>query len=321
MTGRLRRCLALAVLVLAPLSADALDLEVPVGAELTAERISSFDTFQAPSGNFDGGTVPKIDIEGEVVRRAWRITGRDLTPLQLIAPLREQLEAQGFDIVFECAASDCGGFDFRFNIEVLPGPNMFVDISRFRYLAGLRGDPSDPTAAIGVLTSVTAGAAYLQIIEANVEEAPALAVAVPAEKAGGPFFEQPAPVAASEDLAAKLLTSGRVILDDLEFETGTTTLGTGSYPSLSALAQFLNDRPDLRIALVGHTDTVGGLDPNIALSRARAESVRSRLIEEHGMAARRIDAEGMGYLAPVASNLTEEGRTRNRRVEAILLTD
>ncbi len=75
----------------------------------------------------------------------------------------------------------------------------------------------------------------------------------------------------------------------------------------------------IRIMLVGHTDSVGGLDPNIALSRDRAASVRQRLIDAYGVAPNRLEAQGMGYLAPIASNLTAQGRETNRRVEAVLL--
>ncbi len=61
------------------------------------------------------------------------------------------------------------------------------------------------------------------------------------------------------------------------------------------------------------------LDANIALSKRRAGTVRDRLVNEYGVPPGRVAAEGMGYLAPVASNLTPEGRERNRRVEALLL--
>ena len=73
------------------------------------------------------------------------------------------------------------------------------------------------------------------------------------------------------------------------------------------------------MVLVGHTDSVGLLEPNIALSRSRAESVRQRLINQYGVPEDRIDAHGMGYLAPIATNLTAQGREANRRVEAVLL--
>ena len=70
---------------------------------------------------------------------------------------------------------------------------------------------------------------------------------------------------------------------------------------------------------MGHTDNVGSLDANIALSRSRAEAVRARLIEAHGVDGARIEARGIGYLAPAAANDTAEGRETNRRVEAVLL--
>ena len=98
-------------------------------------------------------------------------------------------------------------------------------------------------------------------------------------------------------------------------------LGEGPFPSLDQLASFLNSRPSVRIALVGHTDSVGSLDGNIALSRKRAQSVRRRLVDKFKIDPSRLEAQGMGYLAPVASNLAEAGRDANRRVEAILLSE
>jgi outer membrane protein OmpA-like peptidoglycan-associated protein len=72
------------------------------------------------------------------------------------------------------------------------------------------------------------------------------------------------------------------------------------------------------VAIVGHTDASGGLEANIALSRKRAQAVRNVLIEAFGVPAAQIQAEGVGYLSPRASNLTEAGRTQNRRVEVML---
>ena len=58
--------------------------------------------------------MPNLTLEGAIARRVWRLDSPGLTPLQVLAPLRTQLEAQGYEIVFECAARTCGGFDFRF---------------------------------------------------------------------------------------------------------------------------------------------------------------------------------------------------------------
>ena len=70
--------------------------------------------------------------------------------------------------------------------------------------------------------------------------------------------------------------------------------------------------------MVGHTDAVGGLDGNVALSRRRASSVRDRLVGKYGVAGAQVTSDGVGFLSPRATNLTEAGRERNRRVEVIL---
>ena len=105
------------------------------------------------------------------------------------------------------------------------------------------------------------------------------------------------------------------------FDTGSDALDPGRYESLARLAAFLGEHPAMVVALVGHTDSIGGLEQNISLSKRRAESVKARLTGTYGIAPERVQAEGMGYLAPVASNLTPEGREANRRVEAVLLSE
>ena len=76
--------------------------------------------------------------------------------------------------------------------------------------------------------------------------------------------------------------------------------------------------PDKIVALVGHTDASGSLVANIALSERRAELVRQALIDRYSVEEARLTSEGVGYLAPRAPNQTEEGRQKNRRVEAIV---
>jgi OOP family OmpA-OmpF porin len=88
---------------------------------------------------------------------------------------------------------------------------------------------------------------------------------------------------------------------------------------LKELAAFFAKRNDIRLVLVGHTDSVGALDFNIALSKRRAASVRMRLLDVYGLDASRIEAEGNGYLAPIKSNLDSAGRSANRRVEVVVL--
>jgi outer membrane protein OmpA-like peptidoglycan-associated protein len=73
----------------------------------------------------------------------------------------------------------------------------------------------------------------------------------------------------------------------------------------------------LRIHVVGHTDNVGDVAANIKLSQDRGESVLQALVRDHGIAAARVRSYGCGQFAPVASNDSEEGRAKNRRVELV----
>ncbi len=300
--------------------AMAFEPELPLGARLTAERNSAIDRFEVPLDVFDGAHVPTVTMEGAITRQAWRVDARGLTPLQIILPLRDQLVTAGYDLAFECDAAACGGFDFRFGVEVLPGPNMYVNITRFYALTALRGHAHAPAEAVTILASSTGEAAYVQIITAKTEFDRDAVVPVTGFLDANEETKTPeVPTIAPDSMADHLTSNGRVVLSDLEFAPGTSDLGPGPFASLTTLAGLLEAQPQLRIVLVGHTDTTGDLATNIAVSRARAQSVQDRLVAQYNVDETRLDAQGMGYLAPVTSNLTEDGRHKNRRVEAVLL--
>jgi OOP family OmpA-OmpF porin len=303
----------LAFLLILAGPAGAVEFNLPATARQTVVRDTGPDIYDAPVGVFENGKVAMVTLEGSVQRAAWRLDSPGLTPFQVMRPLREQLVAAGFEVALDCRDVVCGGFDFRFAAETLPGPNMYVNIRAFQFVTGLRTVDGDLREAVTILASTSTTSAYVQIIRAGTAEKAPLSVTTEAALPVG------AGAVESGDLSAALLGKGHSVLGDLDFETGSSSLGQGPFESLAALAAFLQNRPDLRVALVGHTDTVGGLDANITVSRARAGSVRQRLIDRHGVDAARMDAEGMGYLAPLASNLEDTGREQNRRVEVVLL--
>jgi outer membrane protein OmpA-like peptidoglycan-associated protein len=300
----------IAVLFSAP--ALALDFSLPSNARETVSRDTGPDIYDAPIGIFANGAVPVIKVEGDVRRSAWRISSPGLTPFQVMRPLREQLIAAGFEVALDCRSVACGGFDFRFATETLPGPNMYVNIRAFQFITGLRTKDGDVSEVVTLLASTSATSAYVQIIHAGDTGAPAVTVET---RAAVPL----ASVADTGSFAGRLLDVGHASLADLDFQSGSRELGSGPFDTLAQLAAFLKARPGLRVALVGHTDNVGGLQTNIAVSKARAQSVRQRLIDRYGVTADRLDAEGMGYLSPIASNLVAAGRDQNRRVEVMLL--
>lgn len=302
------RPLAICLCLLAGLPAGlaAQQIVMPDGARLVLDEQTDPGSYALPTGPFQGGRVPAEVLEGAIRAQVWRLSGPGRTTLQLLAPLRDQIAGAGFDIRLDCATLQCGGFNFRFNTRVLPGPEMYVDLTDFRFLSATTGTGQ----GLSILVSRSASAAYIQMIRVGET------TRVTAPEGG------PAPPVTPEQgsLAAALETRGRFILSDLDFDTGASTLGDGDYDSLAGIAAYLRRHPDRRIAIVGHTDSVGSLENNISLSRKRAASVLERLVSAHGASRAQLEAGGMGYLAPVASNLTAAGREANRRVEAVLVS-
>lgn len=289
----------------------AFDLQLPATARLAREITEAADTILLPTGVFSEGAVPRLRLEGEITKRAWHLPVSGLTTLQILLPLRDELEKAGWTVLFDCFAAECGGFDFRFSTPVLTAPDMFVDLFDFRYLLARRGE-GDQAEHVALMISRAGQTGYVQTTQVRPDPVPGTAGRSPVPK------DQPEAEAAS-GLGERLLVEGHVILDDLDLASGAGQLGPGPYASLQALAAFLLARPAERVVLVGHTDSLGAAEANIALSRNRAEAVRERLISAYGVPPAQIAAQGIGALSPVASNRTAEGRERNRRVEAVLL--
>lgn len=293
-----------------PLPALAVTLDMPANAALTAEETSAAESYALPIGPWSEGGLPTQTVTGAFTQQAWRIDASGLTTFQIIDPIAQQLKEAGFELLYTCEADICGGFDFRFATRVIPAPDMQVNFGDYRYLAAQRDGTAGPD-VISVLASRSSLAGYMQITRVGSQPAEDLA------QAEAPVLRAATPQLTGE-LAETLEAKGRFVLSDLTFETGSAQLGETSFDSLQGLADYLIANPDRVVALVGHTDSVGSLDGNIALSKRRAGSVLERLVTDYNVPRRQLDAQGMGYLAPLATNVTEDGRDANRRVEVII---
>jgi OmpA-OmpF porin, OOP family len=107
--------------------------------------------------------------------------------------------------------------------------------------------------------------------------------------------------------------AGSFEFDRLEFETGSTSLTPRSRAQIADVARILSAYPQVRVQIAGYTDSTGNEPANLDLSRGRAEAVMNAL-RENGASATTMNVQGFGSQDPVASNATEEGRARNRRV-------
>lgn len=318
----MKRLLPLLTFVLIPaaLQAAPLALQLPANTEVLSEQVTQLDSYALPLGPYADGALPVTQLEGRVQRASWRLGTQGMTSLQVLMPLQDQLTAAGYEILFTCDTLACGGFDFRFEAEVLPAPMMHVDLSDFRFLtARLEGEEH-----LSLLVSRSANAGFVQMIRVFAEGADTTLIATTSNADQDSTVSRLAPtgIASNGDVhltVTDLISQGHVVLADLSFETGSADLGAGPFQSLAVLADYLRSDPSRRVALVGHTDAVGALDRNISLSKRRAASVRDRLVSNYGVPSSQLIAEGMGFLAPRAPNLTDDGRQANRRVEAVLL--
>ncbi len=300
---------SLIFLALFAVPASALELDV-ANAIVTRVQTSPASSVRLPAQPWSAGALPP-QVEGAIRRRALRISGGSQTTLQLLEPLRDQLVVLGYEEVFGCANAACGGFDFRFQLDLLGEPEMHVDLGDFRYYLA-RVDSSDGAPhMVSIVTSRSSDSGFIHITE--------VFDSAPADQITTTLPTPPEPPQVS-DLISMLQSDGRAVLEDLDFGSGADTLKGGEYPSLKSLAAWLVNEPAARIVLVGHTDAVGSLEANTSLSRRRAEAVANRLLSDYSVDPTQLQAAGAGYLAPRASNLTEDGRAQNRRVEVILLS-
>lgn len=119
-------------------------------------------------------------------------------------------------------------------------------------------------------------------------------------------------------MAKKLKETGRVALQGILFDFDKTTILKESEPLLAEIAKMLKENPSFKLYIVGHTDMKGNLKYNMDLSAGRATAVVNYLTGKHGIELARLSPQGVGPLAPVATNDTDEGRAKNRRVELVL---
>lgn len=307
------------------LAAPALELAFPGPAEVTANRAEAVTSFRLPIGPFAGGSLPTQLAEGALNQTAFRLDLPQPSTLEVMQSLRGQLTAAGFEVLYECETDACGGFDFRYGTDVLPEPDMHIDLGDFRYLAAQRmgGDGVD---YLSLMVSRSAQQGFVQVTEvrhgarvtASTKSAPAKPLVAKPQGFALPKADAPGQtIPGLADLGQRLELGQAQVLEDLVFPSGSSSLAEGDYASLAALADWLSADPQRKVTLVGHTDASGGLAGNIKLSQLRAESVRQSLLYAHKIAPGQVAAEGVGYLAPRDSNQSEDGRRKNRRVEVV----
>jgi outer membrane protein OmpA-like peptidoglycan-associated protein len=134
-----------------------------------------------------------------------------------------------------------------------------------------------------------------------------------------PFIANFRVAAGLPDTRNKLITEGKLVTYGIYFDVNKDVVKPESYGTLKEIAGVLNEVPDVKVKIYGHTDADGDDAKNMDLSKRRAASVKNELVKSFGVKADRLETDGMGESKPVAPNDTPANKALNRRVEFIKL--
>lgn len=124
-------------------------------------------------------------------------------------------------------------------------------------------------------------------------------------------------VADAKSLMSDIQTKGSASVYGIYFDFDKADIKPESEPAIREIAKLLQENGGLKLYVVGHTDNVGGIDHNMKPSKARADAVVKELTTKYKISPDRLKAYGVASLIPVASNKTDEGLAKNRRVELV----
>lgn len=282
------------------------------GSEIVSYETNEFTDYfllTAPAENY-GGIEQNMDatttLEGKLTRITYRAPA-DRSPLEVFRNYEMALSEAGFEQIFNCAREGCGGRNFN---HAASPQNYYLGFSEDdeeqRYLAGrLDRAGGDVYVSLYLVLNRSGGGPDRNrvMVQLDVIELTAM-------------DEQMVLVDANAMLR-DLTAEGRVALYGILFNFDEDTLLPESRSQLEEIGKLLTENPGLNVFIVGHTDNQGSYEYNLDLSQRRAGRVVEALVNDHGIERNRLTPVGVGMVAPVATNRTEEGRTLNRRVEIV----
>jgi outer membrane protein OmpA-like peptidoglycan-associated protein len=122
-----------------------------------------------------------------------------------------------------------------------------------------------------------------------------------------------------KSMREQLDETGKIVTHGILFDVNSAKIKGESYKTLKNIGQLLQDDPELRLSIEGHTDSDSSDEHNATLSQNRANSVRDYLISTYSIEGSRLEAKGWGESKPIDTNDTPEGKANNRRVELVKL--
>lgn len=300
------------------------------GSEIVFEKKADFDALKLALGKLVwNGAEAKIlpyksaSVEGKRTTICYHLP-EGVSVLEAFRNYENELKAQGYEVLFSGVGEE---------VET-PGYNNTMASEIYKF-TGTYSTPEEKAGWL-IYTSDDSKSAYLAAKKAGAGGAGDTFVSVYVLANTQPGFfdmkegqafvrldvcdvrpmEQRMVLVKAAEMKSAISLNGRVALYGIQFDFDKATVQPASQPTLEQIAKLLEDNGDLRVLVVGHTDNVGAFEYNRALSQRRAEAVVADLVAK-GIAPERLFPVGVSFASPIATNATEDGRAKNRRVELV----
>lgn len=271
------------------------------GSWIVSYAYKEYDEYLLPTGKVQDDKPTKSQkLEGKVTRITYQAPkGRSV--LEVYRNFEGALTRAGFQTLFACQTDDCGS------------GQVSQSVVGDRTMDYWHLEPGSGQRHLSAQLTRPEGDAYISLHMMNVDEGPAVQLDVIEIKP----MESGLVTVNAETLAGDITRTGHASVYGIYFDTGKAEIKPESDPTLKEVAKLMQQHPDMKLYVVGHTDNVGTLAANMDLSKRRAAAVADALSAKYGVPAPRLHGEGVGPLSPVASNATDDGRAKNRRVELV----
>ena len=270
------------------------------GSVIIAYVTHEYDEFLLPLGKVEDDQPTKSQhLEGKVTRITYQgPNGR--STLEVMRNFESAFRQAGFQVLFNCAAPDCGSGSVKQTVGTEGAIDFWNNQFAQRHLTAKQ---TRAEGDVYVSLHVANNLDGVPVAQLDVIEMKPMASGLVAVNA--------------EALAGDIDHTGHASVYGIYFDSGQAEVKPESEAALKEIAKLLQQRADLKLYVVGHTDNQGAFDMNMDLSRRRADAVVKVLTGTYGVAAARLRSVGDGPSSPVASNDNDAGRAKNRRVELV----
>jgi len=272
-----------------------------IGSIIEWYQVRNFDRYFILSLN--DNKISNFEIDGKITRIQYSV-GKEHSIFEIFKSYENSLKGSDFEILTTLNDKNCGAnlqeqlYNDEFNgLNKLPREALNPGDDEFYYLAAKK-NIENKNIFIVVYTAFERGDLLVTFDAIEVQALEKGLVTV-------------------KDLDSDLSQNGHIAIYGIHFDSGKSEIKQGSTQTLKNIAEFLNTHPNKKYIIAGHTDNKGNFDVNLKLSLERANAVLNELVTNYNVKVTQLKAYGDGSTAPIATNTTDEGRAKNRRVEIV----